>query len=77
MNSDISWEVIDKYFRENSYFLTRHNLDSFDHFMKHKISSVFKSVGPLKVTKEKTHLNEYKYNVFYNKCLLMINSIKN
>ena len=62
MNSDINWEVIDKYFRENPYFLTRHNLDSFDHFMKHKISSVFKSVGPLKVTKEKTHLNEYKYN---------------
>ena len=62
MDSNISWEVIDKYFNENPYFLTRHNIDSFNHFMTHKISNVFKSVGGLKVTKEKTQLNQYKYN---------------
>ena len=62
MDSNISWEVIDKYFKENPYFLTRHNLDSFNHFMTHKISDIFRSVGGIKITKEKNQLNQYRYN---------------
>ena len=62
MNSDLNWKIIDKYFTENPYFLTRHNLDSFNHFMKNKISDVFRSVGGINVNKEKTNTNLYKYN---------------
>lgn len=62
MNSDLNWKIIDKYFTENPYFLTRHNLDSFNDFMKNKISNVLKHVGGINVNKEKTNTNLYKYN---------------
>lgn len=67
MNNNLEWTVIDKYFTENPYFLTRHNLDSYNDFIKYKISDIFKSRGALSVNKgsiPNTHekkLNAYIY----------------
>lgn len=65
MDLNLEWDVIHKYFTENPYFLTRHNLDSFNDFIKNKISHIIQNVGPLNINKGSImNSNEKKYNAY-------------
>jgi DNA-directed RNA polymerase II subunit RPB2 len=63
MNDDIIWETIDKYFKQNKYFLSNHNLESYNDFLKNKIISIFRDIGPLNMNKDslKTESNDFRY----------------
>ena len=37
----VSWQVIDTYFKDNPNNLVGHHLDSYNHFIKHGIPSIF------------------------------------
>lgn len=46
-----TWRVIDKYFKTNSYFLTKHHLDSWNDFVDSKIKSTIAVLNPFVVLK--------------------------
>lgn len=45
------WEIIDAYFSAHPYFLTQHHLDSYNHFVSHKIPLTIKSMNPFVIVK--------------------------
>jgi DNA-directed RNA polymerase II subunit RPB2 len=48
----ITWNIIDKYFKDNPNFLTRHHLDSYNDFVKNGIPRIFKDNNPIQIMKE-------------------------
>jgi len=40
-----SWDIIDNYFKENPNWLARHQLDSYNDFVSHKLPLIFKNVN--------------------------------
>ena len=56
----ISWTIIDKMFKENTNFLTKHHLDSYNNFFDNGIKEVFKNQNPMKFYRTKDN----KHNVF-------------
>ena len=49
----IAWTVIDRYFQDNKGYLTRHHIDSFDHFYENTIKDIFYRNNPITIFKEK------------------------
>ena len=45
---DISWKVIDKYFKENPNCLVSHHLESFNDFFKNGIKRIFHENNPIR-----------------------------
>ena len=35
-----TWKVINSYFKENKYFVTKHQLDSYNEFLKTQLASI-------------------------------------
>lgn len=44
----ISWDLLDKYFKNNPYSLVSHHLDSFNKFFSNDIYNIFRENNPLK-----------------------------
>lgn len=61
-NSD-TWKVIDSYFQSNPYFLTSHQLESFNDFISSKIPQTIKQLNPLTIFKQKESEGNYKYQI--------------
>ena len=48
----ITWDIIDIYFRDNPNYLTKHQLDSFNYFMKTQIPDTIKQKNPIRIFKD-------------------------
>ena len=46
-----SWDILDRYFKSNKYFLTKHHLDSYNDFFLNKISNTVKILNPIVMLK--------------------------
>lgn len=49
---DHAWSVLDAYFRDTPYFLTRHHLDSYDRFVEHDLAVFVRGMNPFKLVKD-------------------------
>ena len=48
---ELTWNVIDTYFRDNAYFIVKHHLDSFNDFVFSRIPYTIKSLNPFRIVK--------------------------
>jgi len=63
MDSNLIWNVIDKYFNHDRYTLVSHQIDSFNDFFSEGIKNIFKEKNPIKIIKkENPTTKEYDYN---------------
>ena len=46
-----TWQILDAYFKNDPYFLTKHHLDSYNDFVYNKIPNIIKSLNPF-ITKK-------------------------
>ena len=46
------WEILETYMNDNSGFLVRHHIDSYNRFFKHDIYSIFKESNPIRIVSE-------------------------
>jgi len=46
--SNISWKLMDKYFRENSFYLVDHHLESYNSFFSTGLVSIFRENNPIR-----------------------------
>ena len=44
---DITWKIIDKYFKDNTHCLVRHHLETYNDFFDEGIQSIFKEKNPI------------------------------
>ena len=59
MADDFSWKTLDKYFSENSHFITKHHLDSYNDFVVNKIPNTIKTLNPFIMIKENKKVYVY------------------
>jgi DNA-directed RNA polymerase II subunit RPB2 len=65
---DISWKLIDKYFKDNPYNLVAHHLDSYNDFFSVGIYNIFNENNPIRfIEREENEKNEKN-----NECLLYL-----
>ena len=58
------WKVIDSYFRDNSNYLTKHHIESYNDFISNKIPITINQYNPQILYKElNTETKEYKYEI--------------
>ncbi len=63
MDSNIVWNIIDKYFEHDKYTLVSHQIESFNDFFSHGIKNIFNEKNPIKIIKkENPKTKEYDYN---------------
>ena len=58
-----TWKIIDTYFNDNKYFLTNHQIDSFNDFISSKIPLTIKQYNPLIIYKDQKPDGSYKYEI--------------
>ena len=46
--SDISWKLMDKYFKDNTHNLVAHHLDSYNDFFAGGINRIFQENNPIR-----------------------------
>ena len=51
------WSIVDSYFTDNPYFISKHHLDSYNDFVSTKITSVIKSLNPILIIKNQDNGN--------------------
>lgn len=62
--SSVAWQVLEKYFDTNPYFVTKHHLDSYNDFVDIMIPKVIQSMNPIQVKKyEKLDKQNHKHMV--------------
>ena len=62
MNTELAWEVIDKYLEDNPNILVNHHLASYNDFIKNGIKRIFKEKNPIIFQKEQdVDTKEFKY----------------
>jgi len=49
--SELTWSVIDTYFRDNAYFIVKHHLDSYNDFVFSRIPYTIRSLNPFRIVK--------------------------
>ena len=59
---NLSWIIIDKYFKDNPELLVRHHLDSYNDFINNKIYNIFKEKNPIKILKNQDETTK-EYNL--------------
>jgi len=52
MNSEIIWNIIDKYFHDNKQILVKHQISQFNDFYKYGIKQIFNEKNPIVLQKE-------------------------
>ena len=63
MDSNIVWNIIDKYFDNDKYNLVSHLLDSYNDFFEKGLKSIFKEKNPIRIFKNQNpKTNEFNYN---------------
>jgi len=67
--SNISWNIIDKYFKENPYNLVSHHLDSYNEFFSKGIFQVFKENNPFRFLEDIEKIEDKNNR---NECLLYL-----
>ena len=66
MESEITWEIISKYFHDNPYNLVTHHVESFNQFFKKGIFQVFKEKNPIEIfTLYDANIEDYR-----SKCIM-------
>jgi len=65
---DVSWKLIDKYFKDNPNSLVSHHLESFNDFFKYGINRIFRENNPIRFIEREE--DENKGN--RNECLLYL-----
>jgi DNA-directed RNA polymerase II subunit RPB2 len=63
-----TWNIINNYFDNNSNYLTKHHLDSFNNFIEDKIPQTFKQYNPQIIYKEfnkETESYKYETHIYY------------
>ena len=61
-HSEISWKIIDKFFKDNKHILVKHHIDSYNNFFSTGIQEIFKDKNPIRFFKEiDKETQEYKY----------------
>ena len=68
MNSEISWNVIHKYFDDNKQILVKHQLDAYNDFYKNGIKQILNEKNPIVLQKEQDPVTQE----FKNRCELYI-----
>ena len=59
---DISWKIIDTYFRDNPEFMVKHHLQSYNSFFFDKLPQIFKENNPIRLReKENEKAADWKY----------------
>ena len=59
---NLSWIIIDKYFKDNPDLFVRHHLDSYNDFINNKIYNIFKEKNPIKILKNQDPITK-EYNL--------------
>ena len=64
-----TWKVINSYFKENKYFVTKHQLDSYNEFLKTQLPTTIRQFNPIPLSYEpkqekNQNYNKYEINVF-------------
>ena len=49
---DISWKLIDLFFKDNPNIISKHHLDSYNRFWDEGIVNIFKNQNPIQFNKE-------------------------
>ena len=57
-----TWEVIQNYFRSNPYFSTRHQLDSYNMFLRDRLPKTLRQFNPIPLTYESGTKGGVRYN---------------
>ena len=58
----ITWNIIDKLFKDNPNLLVKHHLDSFNKFFNTQIFNIFREKNPIKIVKdENADTKEFNY----------------
>ena len=68
MNSELAWQIIDKYFDDNPNILVQHHLESYNDFITTGIKRIFKEKNPIVLQKEE----DVSKNIFKLRCELFI-----
>ena len=59
---DISWKLIDLFFKDNPNIISKHHLDSYNRFWDKGIVNIFKNQNPIQFNKEyDNEANEFRY----------------
>jgi len=58
MNENISWKLIDKYFKDNPKCLVSHHLESFNEFFRNGIKRIFYENNPIRFIEREEEKNE-------------------
>ena len=66
---DISWKLIDKYFKDNPNNLVAHHLDSYNEFFKNGINRIFRENNPIRFIERE---QEGEASNKRNECLLYL-----
>lgn len=66
---NISWKLIDKYFKENPNNLVSHHLESYNEFLRNGIRRIFHENNPIRFIEREDETNE---NGRRNECLLYL-----
>ena len=63
-----SWEIIKALFRQsNGHYLVKHQIDSYDDFVQHKIPNIIGQFNPVTICHEyKPETNNFKYKIHVN-----------
>ena len=56
---DFAWTILDKYFTDQPYFLTKHHLDSFNDFVINRIPNTIRILNPIVMIKENKEARIY------------------
>ena len=68
MNSELAWQIIDKYFEDNPNILVQHHLESYNDFMSTGIKRILKEKNPIVLQKEE----DVSKNIFKLRCELFM-----
>ena len=66
---DISWKLIDKYFKDNPNNLVAHHLESYNDFIKNGIKRIFRENNPIRFIERE---EEEEENEKRNECILYL-----
>ena len=71
---DISWKLIDLFFKDNPNIISKHHLDSYNRFWDEGIVNIFKNQNPIQFNKEyDNEVNEFRYQCNMYLVVKMVN----
>ena len=63
--TDDTWKVINQFFKDNKYFVTKHQLDSYNEFLKSQMPTTIRQFNPIALSYEhKENYNKYEINIY-------------